>query len=159
MTIERLTPGDGARLRAIRLRALEDAPEAFASTFDEAASRSPEDWERQLHQLPTFVARAEGSDVGLVRAALTDEVRDAAYLISMWVAPEARRHGIGSALIDAIVEWARAQGFKRLLLDVGEANAPAIALYTHKGFTPTGKTGTLPPPRTHLREIQLVMRL
>jgi GNAT superfamily N-acetyltransferase len=159
VTIERLTSGDGARLRAIRLRALEDAPDAFASTFDDAASRSPEDWDRQLQQLPTFVARTADSDVGLVRAAPHTAFQDAAYVISMWVAPEVRRQGIGAALLDAIVEWARTQGLRRLFLDVGEANAPALALYTHKGFAPTGHSDTLPPPRTHLRELQLVMRL
>ena len=77
----------------------------------------------------------------------------------MWVAPEARRHGIGSALVDAVVHWARTLGLRRLLLDVTEGNGPAIALYRRKGFVPNGETGMLPPPREHIREIQLVMRL
>jgi len=46
VTIERLGAGSGARLKAIRLRALEDAPEAFSSTLDEATTRSMEQWER-----------------------------------------------------------------------------------------------------------------
>jgi ribosomal protein S18 acetylase RimI-like enzyme len=48
---------------------------------------------------------------------------------------------------------------KRLFLDVVETNTPAIALYARKGFVPTGEAGTLPPPRDHIREIQLVMML
>ena len=159
MIIERLTSRDGERLRAIRLRSLQDAPDAFVTTWDEAAALGPESWVRQLEQLATFIASAEGADLGLVRGAIHEQSRDAAYLISMWVAPEARRHGIGSALVDAVVQWARAQGLRRMLLDVAEANAPAIAFYTSEGFVPTGHEGTLPPPRTHVREIQLGMSL
>lgn len=157
--IERLTPADGARLRAIRLRSLQDAPEAFATTWEEAAGWSLEIWDRHLTERPTFVATARGSDYGLVRGARHEQVKDTAYIISMWVAPEARRQGTGSALVDAIVEWARAQGVMRVFLDVGELNAPAIALYTRKGFVPTGQRSTLPPPRDHVRQIQLVKDL
>ena len=157
LTIERLGAGDGVRLRAIRLRSLRDAPDAFATTLEEACAWAADNWNRQLEQLATFVASARGSDLGLVRGALDGQFRDTAYLISMWVAPDARRQGVGSALVDAVVQWARTQGSRRLLLDVGEANAPSIALYTRKGFVPTGERGTLPPPRDHLREIQLVL--
>lgn len=91
----------------------------------------------------------------MVRGARHDQQDDTAYLISMWVAAEARRLGVGSALIDAVVGWARGEGFQRLLLDVAEGNAAAMALYADKGFVPTGVVGTLPAPRTHIREIQM----
>jgi ribosomal protein S18 acetylase RimI-like enzyme len=105
------------------------------------------------------VATDGGCDLGLVRGALHDHVRDAGHLISMWVAPEARRQGVGSALIDAVVHWARTRGLSRLVLDVVETNTSAIAVYSRKGFVPNGEVGTLPPPRDHVREIQLVMML
>ena len=159
MKIERLTAKDGDRLRAIRLRSLRDVPDAFAATYDEAVALAPEVWTRQLERLATFVASAGGADVGLVRGALHDQSPDVAYLISMWVAPEARRQGIGSALVEAIVQWARAQGLRQVLLDVSEANVPAMAFYTRKGFVPTGKVGALPPPRDHIRDIQLALSL
>jgi ribosomal protein S18 acetylase RimI-like enzyme len=157
--IDRLRAGDGERLRAIRLRALRDAPDAFATTYEEAAAVGPENWNRQPEQLATFVATERGTDLGLVRGALPNHPEGAAYLVCMWVAPEARRQGIGSALVDAIVQWARAQGVTRLLLDVSEVNEPAIAFYTRKGFVPTGEVGALPPPREHIREIQMGMSL
>ena len=157
--IHRLRRGEGERLRAIRLRALRDAPSAFGTTFEEAAAWPLDGWNRQLETLATFMATAGGCDVGLARGARDDRSRDGGYLLSMWVAPEARRRGIGADLIDAVVDWARSEGLARLLLDVGEANAPAIALYTQKGFVPNGVTGTLPPPREHVREVQLEMRL
>ena len=157
--IERLRAGDGERLRAIRLRSLRDAPDAFATTFEEAAALSLEMWNRQPEQLATFVATERGTDVGLVRGALPDHPQGAAHLVSMWVAPEARRQGVGSALVEAVVQWARGEGVMRLLLDVSELNEPAIAFYARKGFIPTGIVGTLPPPREHVREIQMGMSL
>ena len=159
MNIERLVAGDGERLRAIRLRALRNDPDAFGTTVEEAAALPPESWDRQLEQRATFVATAGGDDLGLVRGAPHEYLRDAGYLVSMWVASEARRQGIGSALVDAVVQWARTRGWSRLLLDVAEGNAPAIALYTRKGFVPSGEVGTLPPPRDHVREIQMVLEL
>ena len=158
-SIERLGSGDGERLRAIRLRALRESPDAFGTTLEEAAARPPESWDREIEELATFVATAGGGDLGLVRGAPDEHSRDAGYLISMWVAPEARRQAIGSALVDADVGWARAQGLNRLFLDVGESNTAAIALYARKGFVPTGELGSLPPPRDQVREIQMVLRL
>jgi GNAT superfamily N-acetyltransferase len=157
--IERLTVGDGDRLRAIRLRALRDAPKAFAATLDETAARPLDTWNRQLEQLATFVATVNIHDIGLVRGSPHDHLADAAYLVSMWVAPEARRRGIGLALVDAVVNWARTQGHGRLLLDVGEQNAPAIALYERAGFVSSGQMSTLQSHRGPIREIQFVLEL
>jgi ribosomal protein S18 acetylase RimI-like enzyme len=77
----------------------------------------------------------------------------------MWVAPEARGQGVGNALIDAVIEYARSSGAIRLLLDVGDHNQQAIALYARKGFKPNGQTGSLPAPRNHIREHQRELRL
>jgi GNAT superfamily N-acetyltransferase len=148
--IERLVAGGGPRLRAIRLRALADAPAAFSTTYEQAAARPRAEWESQLERMATFVATADGADVGLVRGIQHDQLANAGYLISMWVAPEARRQGVASALIGTVVQWARAQGWNRLVLEVGETNAPAIALYARAGFAADGVAAG---------EIQMVMKL
>ncbi|MGQ0635474.1 MAG: GNAT family N-acetyltransferase [Planctomycetaceae bacterium] len=127
--------------------------------FETAAALSSECWEDQLARLVTFLATIGQVDVGLVRGARHDEYCDTGYLLSMWVAPEARRQRVASNLIDAIVDWARAAGLSRLVLDVAEHNAPAIALYRWKGFVPNGTTSTLSPPREHVRETQMELRL
>ena len=97
--------------------------------------------------------------MGLVRGARDDLQPDAAWLISMWVSPEVRGQGVGEALIDAVVEWARVSGARRVLLDVGDHNQPAIALYARKGFKPNGTIGSLPTPRSHIREHQRELQL
>lgn len=154
VTVIELQSEEWQRLRSIRLRALRDAPDAFGSTYDEASGWGPEVWSEQLGELPTVVAVRDESDVGMARYAPDHTQPQTGWLISMWVAPAARRMGVGSALCDAIIERARAAGDTRLLLDVADGNAAAIALYEAKGFTPNGETGSLPPPRTHVREHQ-----
>ena len=152
MQIVRLTPDEGPRLRTIRLASLLDAPDAFGSTHAETASRPPESWRRQLETLATFVARIDDLDVGVVRGGPSPECAEEAFLFSMWVAPSARGCGVGEALVAAVVEWARGAGFARVVLDVADDNRPAIGLYARLGFTPTGESGHLPPPRQHIRE-------
>ncbi len=159
MRFEQLGHDEGPRLRAIRLRALRDAPDAFGTTFDEASANSDEVWVKQVVKLPTFVAVDGGLDVGMVRCARNQDTTDTAWLLSMWVAPEVRRAGVGSELIDVVVAWAQANGISRLVLDVADLNAPAVALYEAKGFVRNGKVGSLPPPREHIREHQRELRL
>ena len=159
LRVDRLTVDEAPRLRAIRLRALADAPAAFGATLEEALSRPADTWAQQLRELPSFVAVDDGVDVGMVRCQPDGTRADTASLISMWVAPAARRSGVGDALIDAAIEWARANGVSRLLLYVVDDNAPAIALYARKGFQPTGEVATMPPPREHIREHERELRL
>jgi GNAT superfamily N-acetyltransferase len=159
MEIQRLSIDEARRLRHIRLRALADTPDAFGSTYAEVAAHPLAEWSKQLQEIATFVAVHDGKDLGLVRCARDEHHHDTAWLISMWVTPEARGQGVGNALIDAVIECARSSGASRLLLDVGDHNQQAIALYARKGFQPNGQTGSLPAPRNHIREHQRELRL
>ena len=159
MEIHRLASEDVSRFRAIRLSALRDAPAAFGTTFDEAAAWVPEVWSNLLSEIIAFVAVVDGHDVGVVRGASDRDVKNAARLGSLWVAPEARGTGVAASLVDAVVEWARSNGFVELLLEVSEDNAQAIGFYRRRGFEPNGKVGTLPPPRQHIRKHQRILKL
>ncbi len=156
LTIQRMRPDDAARTRAIRLRALEEAPDAFGTTLAEDLARPPDAWRTRLESADaaTYVAVLDGLDIGMATGASYEWVEGSAGLFGMWVAPEARQIGAGGQLVDAVVAWARAAGFPRILLDVGDENPPAIALYASRGFEPTGVTSSLPPPRDHVTEHQ-----
>jgi len=158
-TVVRLGPDDIERLKAIRLRALDDAPGAFATTLEEARGWPAERWRAQLAARATFVAVRDGVDVGLARGDRDPETPGCAWLLSMWVAPEARRQGIGRQLIDEVVAWAQDAGCERIVLDVSDDQVAAIACYAALGFAPTGSTGALPAPRSHLGEHQRERRL
>src|SRR5262245_6029948 len=160
MRIEQLTVEEGRRLRTIRLRALQDSPDAFGATFEETNARPDEKWSQQVRDLPTFVAVHDDVDVGMVRCARDSIDVRSASLISMWVAPEFRRKRFVTVLVNAFIGWARAARIERLVLDVADDNTAAIALYAHHGFEPNGKRSTWPRPRdyihTHQRELQIM---
>jgi ribosomal protein S18 acetylase RimI-like enzyme len=59
-------------------------------------------------------------------------------IFGMWVAPEARRQGIGRALLDAAESWGRSQGSTAEYLSVTERNSAAQHLYRRAGYIATG---------------------
>lgn len=62
-----------------------------------------------------------------------------AELLTLAVAPDRRREGIGRALLDAVVVHARTAGAQHLFLEVGIDNPPACALYAASGFHEVGR--------------------
>jgi [ribosomal protein S18]-alanine N-acetyltransferase len=62
-----------------------------------------------------------------------------AEIMTIGVAPRARRRGLARALIDDVVRRARLKGARRLLLEVAADNEAAIALYTSAGFVLLGE--------------------
>jgi GNAT superfamily N-acetyltransferase len=95
----------------------------------------------------TFVAERDGEWIGIATGLATDpdEPDDPRpVLVGMFVAPEARERGVGSALVNAVVGWARERGAHALRLWVTSSNTPAIALYEKCGFRLTGETRPLP---------------
>ena len=82
--------------------------------------------------LPTaLVATWEGSVAGY---AVSRQMKDTVHLSQLVSAPEARRLGIGRALMAEVVRRARASGCSILQLNVRPQNAPAIALYESFGL-------------------------
>lgn len=71
------------------------------------------------------------------RTALNDP--DSYFLNDIAVARSHRRHGIGAALLRAVVDDARRQAFPSVTLHVWADNAGAIALYRRFGFTEVGR--------------------
>jgi ribosomal-protein-alanine N-acetyltransferase len=64
---------------------------------------------------------------------------DEGEIANLAVAPSARRHGIGAALLDASLAEARRRGVKQVYLEVRESNAAARALYERRGFSVVGR--------------------
>jgi GNAT superfamily N-acetyltransferase len=143
-TVRRIRADEGAVLRDLRLRALADAPEAFGQAFTDAQAQADSDWTQAARQgsggdsRAWLIAEAEdeedggGVPVGLVLGRRRPP--DTLMVFSMWVDPVRRRQGIGRLLVDAITDWARSWGARRMVLWVFAANEPAIRFYERLGF-------------------------
>jgi len=61
---------------------------------------------------------------------------DRAHVADLAVAADARRLGVGSALMEAAEEWARGQGLATISLEAWSTNERALAFYRELGFRP-----------------------
>jgi GNAT superfamily N-acetyltransferase len=59
-----------------------------------------------------------------------------ACVLSMYVVPAARRRGIARALMNEVLEYCRAQGFRSVYVHASDAGRP---LYESLGFIPTNE--------------------
>jgi len=107
------------------------------------ANTAPEDVyaldvEQLLDPAITFFSFRDGDGALLAVGALKHLASDHAEIKSMHTAQEARRRGIGRAMVAHLLEAARARGYTRVSLETGSqpAFAPARALYEATGFEP-----------------------
>lgn len=139
-----LRPDEWPLYREIRLRALQDAPDAFGSTFAAEQARPDALWASRLAAAATsgqdlaLVAEDAGAAMGLAWCKLAAAEPGVADVFQMWVAPGARGRGLGAALLDACIAFARASGVQSLRLGVTLAESPAMRLYRSRGFEAVG---------------------
>ena len=145
MEVRRLRADEAERLRALRLRALADAPWAFGSSYARERRYEADWWAARARQDGDVVYVADAGDalVGMAGGFCPEE--GVVMLWGMWVAAEARGHGLGRALVESVIGWARERGAATLRLEVTDTGPaqPAAALYRSLGFEPTGERSPL----------------
>jgi len=144
--IRQLDPHDAAAYQALRLRALQDSPTSFSSSYAQEANRSI------AEIIPRVTPAADGSrcvfgafDDGRLVGMLafirptSAKLAHGAELAGMYVAPECRRRGFGRALLDALIAHARGLGgVRQLKLGVNAGNESARSVYRSAGFVRFG---------------------
>lgn len=115
-----------------------------AVSFEYEVPSEAEFWQRvQAHQknLPWLVCEEDGRVVGYAYAGLPFE--RAAYRwnteISCYLAPEARRRGIGRQLYQKIEAILTELGYRKLFAVVTSANDASISFHKALGFTETAR--------------------
>lgn len=130
--------------RDMRLRALQESPEAFGSTWAAEAARPDEAWAARIaaaHGSAMDRALFAVKDVqpcGLVWCKVCADEPGVADVFQMWVDPASRGQGLGSALLREAVGFARGARIATLRLGVAVAESPAMHLYRSFGFVPVG---------------------
>jgi ribosomal protein S18 acetylase RimI-like enzyme len=137
--------------RDLRLRALEDAPDAFGATLEDAQVRPQSFWAERLQSGidsgldQPLCAFFDGEPIGLAWGLIEPTDLEQAHLFQMWVAPQHRGRGIGRMLLDEIVAWARQRRARLLTLSVTLGSSAAMRMYLDAGFEPFGEPEPLRP--------------
>jgi len=149
IVIQPITPRNVFVFRAVRLRALEDTPQAFTSTYAKESQLAESEWLARAERMNGargvgFLAMDGEDGCGMVGAFLEPNDPSRALLVSMWTAPTHRRQGVGRLLVEEVLRWAHLRRARTLLLMVTANNQSAIGFYERLGFTRTGRTEPYP---------------
>jgi len=142
MRVSPAEPGDASALVALA-EAVGSEPQGWL--ISDSRWRSVGEERRYLRAVrkhpdaAVFVAETEGGIVG--RLSIARDPHPASRHVAdlgLMVAAGARRRGIGRALLEQAVAWAREVGVRKLELHVFPHNAPALRLYEQFGFVQEG---------------------
>jgi ribosomal protein S18 acetylase RimI-like enzyme len=118
-------------------------PDYFRSNDGEPRSRREVEELLAARDTAVLAAVADEQVVGLVEVSLHDTPREPrlaerrrAHVVDLVVDEAHRRRGIGRALMDAAVSWARQHGATDVVLTVWAGNNEAEAFYRSLGYVP-----------------------
>ncbi|HLH61627.1 MAG TPA: GNAT family N-acetyltransferase [Ktedonobacteraceae bacterium] len=148
MQVRILDKKDAEAFWNLRLRALQENPESFGASYEEILERGIAGTAQGLSRREgapenvTFGAFDEqGQLVGITGFRREEETkkRHKGLIWGMYVPRELRRHGIGKALLEAAVEYAKSlAGLERINLAVVLTNTEARLLFVAHGFQSYG---------------------
>lgn len=157
-SVRAFLPHEWRVYRNLRLRALEDSPDAFGMTFAEEKDREDTEWSNRLASgadtrwnFPV-VAEFAREAIGLAWGRIEPSNPEVAHLYQMWVDPRFRRLGAGQMLLQAVIGWAKDANVRYLVLGVTCGDSAARRLYSRAGFKPVGEPEPLRPGSTLLSQ-------
>lgn len=108
-------------------------PEGFSFALDADSLTGPD--------MTFFTARRQGVLLGMAALKRLDGTH--AEIKSMHTVAASRGQGVGRAMLEHVLTFAHAHGFRRVSLETGTSDdyAPARSLYRSAGFQPCGPFG------------------
>lgn len=137
MQLRVISGEDWAAFRELRLRALTDSPNAFSVTLAEVTSNAEPIWRGRAGGPSPVILAFDGDQAVAMGGLYTPHGSDEAFVWGMWVEPEWRGRGLGSRILQELVDGADQRG-RTVFLHVTEGN-DARRLYEAHGFVPTGE--------------------
>lgn len=139
MEIRKLTAEDAKEYYRLRIEALRDSPDAFATRLEDALKRPVEDTAKNLSSAGavTFGAFSGSELVGNVtlRREAIPKMNHRGAVLAVYVTPKVRGKGIASRLMDELISYAENwSGLEQLYLMVVSENETAKDLYIRHGF-------------------------
>ena len=100
--VRRADASDATRLRAIRLEALSDTPEAYGSTYEESLQWPARRWRKVAKSWNYYLGECDGIVRGMASGGYNDEHPGTCWLYGMYVSPGQRGSGLAIQLVDAV---------------------------------------------------------
>ncbi len=141
MKISRLTPADWSKYRDLRLESLHEAPQAFLSTVEETEQSLTEEWQRKIKNM-FFAINDDDKVMGMIGGFRQNKAKTnhTFKIVSFYVSPKYRGQGIGSQLLEEILNYARSlSGVTKIELSVATTQQAAVKLYQQAGFKKIGR--------------------
>jgi RimJ/RimL family protein N-acetyltransferase len=101
------------------------------------------DWRRQAEDMGWFLAIEDGADVGGGHALVGWHSAPGTATVEAWTVPEARGHGVGLALYEAMLKWAVARGCIAADTTVAEDDPASKEWAERRGFREIGRDSYL----------------
>ncbi|GAC1393911.1 MAG: GNAT family N-acetyltransferase [Ktedonobacteraceae bacterium] len=166
MFVRTLTEADGDALWSLRLRALIDNPEAFATTYEETLIAGKERLVESLCQQEAFYLGAfnPGPKLDLIgvvyfRRDEGHKNRHKGRILGMYVRPESRGQGVGKVLLqEVITQTKQFVGVEQLHLMVVTSNTAARSLYRSLGFEVYGTMRRAMKMNEHYWDEEMMVR-
>ena len=137
--VSELQADDWQRLRAIRLKSLQESPDVLEGSFEAESKESESDWRQKFSKLTYLVASLPGSDVGLMSIEVLDgDFGATCWIGGCWVSPEARGQGALRAMFNYVDQQTPVRDWSKQGLGVMEDNLAAIKAYEKLGFVAMG---------------------
>jgi ribosomal protein S18 acetylase RimI-like enzyme len=146
--LRKLGPDDWELYQEIRLRALEDSPDAFGSTLERESGFGEDDWRTRLTGPLYVVLDPDAVSVG----GLFDDA-GTAHVWGMWTDPAHRGRGHARAILDTLLPAGASAA-----LHINTANAVARGVYERYGFVGTGELEPLRPGSDQQIECMVLRR-
>jgi GNAT superfamily N-acetyltransferase len=136
LVVERITHQDVPEICALYRKVWESPPTAgLPSELVKSWQPTPLEFTSWMEGVTYFAARRDGRLVGVVGC----EVEHGnCRLVSLAVDSGARRQGIGTALVNAGIEWARHANATQVWADALSRLTAVSALFKHLGFAECG---------------------
>jgi GNAT superfamily N-acetyltransferase len=135
--VELLTPDQWQRVRAIRLRALEESGYAFGGTFEVESAEDEAMWRLKFEKNDFLIASVAGVDAAILYIeVLKGDFGATCWIGGCWSDPQFRGKGLMRAMFTFIDE--QEKDWKVQGLGVWTDNFSAIAAYEKLGFVKMG---------------------
>jgi len=142
-SISAINETDWEVYKKIRLSALLESPQAFATKYEDAKNRTAESWKNQCNEMAqrtnaiAFIGYLNHLPISLC-GLYRNKNQDAEWeIVQVWTDPFFRGKGISAEMFAHVINWSKHEHIEKLLAKVYADNNRAKKFYTKMGFRTT----------------------